>query len=43
MNVVFVIGCRCYRDPRVAHLKYADLDAKGFVEKVMALRTLTTR
>jgi tetratricopeptide (TPR) repeat protein len=35
MNVVFAIGCKRYRDPDVAQLKYADQDAKRFVETVM--------
>jgi uncharacterized caspase-like protein len=35
MNVVFAIGCKRYRDPDVAQLKYADRDAKRFVETVM--------
>src|SRR5215213_5267811 len=35
MNVVFAIGCKRYSDPDVAQLKYADRDAKRFVETVM--------
>jgi uncharacterized caspase-like protein len=35
MNVVFSIGCKRYSDPDVAQLKYADQDAKRFVETVM--------
>lgn len=35
MNVVFAVGCKRYRDPRVAQLKYADQDARRFVETVM--------
>jgi actin-like ATPase involved in cell morphogenesis len=36
VNVVFAIGCKRYRDSRVAQLKYADKDARRFVETVMA-------
>ncbi len=35
MNVVFAIGCKRYRDPDAAQLKYADQDAKRFVETAM--------
>jgi uncharacterized caspase-like protein len=35
MNVVFAIGCKRYSDPDVAQLKYADRDARRFVETVM--------
>lgn len=35
MNVVFAIGCKRYSDPDVAQLKYADQDARRFVETVL--------
>jgi uncharacterized caspase-like protein len=35
MNVVFAIGCKRYRDPHVAQLKYADEDARRFVEAAL--------
>lgn len=36
MNVVFAVGCKRYRDPRVAQLRYADRDAKRFVETILS-------